>query len=112
MKGTFFKVFGLVQQESDEKFLDYSLCVFAQVEAGAGHCHGTATEEAEACGDSDDGQPLHLHPHQSKQQPRQNWATQDPHGFQTLLGQVGPKLCVLEPPAADPRLPEQSHPGS
>lgn len=40
-----------------------SLWVSAQVVTGAGHCHGAAAEEAEGCGDSDDGQPLHLHPY-------------------------------------------------
>lgn len=76
---------------------------------GAGHCHGAAAAEAEACGDCDDGQPLHLHHHLPTQQPRQKWTSQGPNPLQTLLVQSGSQRGLLEPQAADSGPSEQSH---
>lgn len=88
------------------------LFVSAQVVTGAGHCHGAAADETEACGDSDDGQAFHFHPYHPTQQPRQKWKPQSPNTHQTILGQACSQHILLEPPAANSRPSEQSRPSS
>lgn len=70
------------------------------------NCHGADAKEAEAWGDSDDDQRLHLHHHLPTQQPGQKRASQGGHSSQTLLDQTGTELVLLEPPAADSGLKE------